>query len=120
MDFVNARVYKMIQGFSPYYLAPLWYNELREYFNPRDQLYSLENKAMSDVYFPEIKFPEVYVRGLNGILFDKDMNILSENRAIKFLSESEDFIIKPSIRSLQGRGVKKILSKDSSTMAHFL
>lgn len=54
MDFVHVRLYKKIHGFSPYYLSPTWYNEMRAYFNPKDQLYALENKAMCDVYFHDI------------------------------------------------------------------
>lgn len=108
MDFVHARVYKMIHGFSPYYLSPCWYNELRDLFNPAKQLYSLENKALCDVYFPEIKFPEVYVRCLNGTYFDKAMNYLSKEEAKAILREKGVFVIKPSIGSEQGDRVAKI------------
>lgn len=41
IDFVHARVFKKIHGFSPYYLSPCWYNEIRAKMNPRDQLYAL-------------------------------------------------------------------------------
>lgn len=108
MDFVHARVFKKIHGFSPFYLSPCWYNEIRAKMNPKDQLYALENKALCDVYFPQLRFPEVYVRRLNGYFFDKDMNFITEDVAIKILSAKKEFIIKPAIGSEQGDGVKKI------------
>lgn len=111
MDFVNARVFKKIHGFSPYYLSPCWYNEMRDLFNPKAQLYALENKAMCDVYFPELRFPEPYVRRLNGSFFDKEMNYLTEREAVNMLKEKNTFVIKPSIGTEQGEGVKFV--KDS-------
>lgn len=108
MDFVHARLYKKIHGFSPYYLSPCWYNELRDLFNPAKQLYSLENKALCDVYFPDIKFPEAYVRCLNGSYFDKEMNYLTKDEAKSILKEKGVFVIKPSIGSEQGDRVAKV------------
>ena len=111
MDFVHVRIYKKIHGFSPYYLSPCWYNEIRDFMNPRDQLISLENKAMCDVYFPKISFPEVFVRSLNGYLYNKEMNIISRKEAIDLLMSKGEFMIKPSIGTNQGFGVKKVSVK---------
>lgn len=108
MDFVHARVFKKIHGFSPYYLSPCWYNEIRAKMNPKDQLYALENKALCDIYFPQLRFPDVYVRRLNGSFFDKEMRFITEEEAITILSEKDEFIIKPAIGSEQGEGVRKI------------
>lgn len=118
LDYVCARVFKKIHGFSPYYLAPTWYNEMRKKINPKNQLYALENKALCDVYFPDITFPEVFVRGLNGLFFDKDMNYISREKALSILKRNDGFIIKPAIGTLKGDGVKKIdTSKDNIDMA---
>ena len=108
MDFIHARIFKKIHGFSPYYLGPCWYNEIRDKMNPSKQLLALENKALCDVYFPQMSFPEVYVRSLNGSFFDIDMNYISKEEAIKLLMEKNRFVIKPSICTNQGFGVKKV------------
>ena len=113
MDFVHAGVFKKIHGFSPYYLSPCWYNEIRDKMNPKDQLYALENKALCDVYFPQLSFPEVYLRRLNGSFFDKEMNYLTKNEAKELLESYDEFVIKPSIGTEQGQGVKRI-SKESN------
>ena len=108
MDWIAAQAYKKVNGFSPYYLAPCWYNEIRERMNPKDQLYALENKALLDVYFPEISFPKPLVRGICGFYFDQDMNFISRSQAKSILTEVSEFVIKPSIGTNQGAGVKKI------------
>lgn len=108
MDFVNARVYKKIHGFSPYYLSPCWYNELRSYFNPKDQLYSLENKAMCDIYFPELNFPNPIVRRLNGHFYDQGMKYITQDEAKAILEDEDSFVIKPSLGTEQGEGVVRV------------
>lgn len=108
MDMVHARLFKKIHGFSPYYLSPCWYNEIRDKMNPKNQLYALENKALCDVYFPDLSFPEVYLRRLNGSFFDVDMNYLSIEEAKAILRSKNEFVIKPSIGTEQGQGVKKV------------
>ena len=108
MDFVHARIFKKIHGFSPYYLGPCWYNEIRAKMNPSEQLLALENKALCDVYFPQMSFPDVYVRSLNGSFFDREMNYISKEEAKRILIEKENFVIKPSLCTNQGFGVKKV------------
>ncbi|MBP5796685.1 MAG: hypothetical protein J6W26_00205 [Bacteroidales bacterium] len=108
LEYVYVSLYKKINGFSPYYLAPCWYSEVRYITNPKKQLYALENKALCDVYFPDISFPEPYVRCLNGSYYDKDMNFLSRDAAIALLKQKKAFVIKPSLGTLQGQGVEKI------------
>lgn len=108
VDFVCARVFKKIHGFSPYYLAPCWYNEIRQGTNPKDQLYSLENKALCDLYFDDLSFPEPYVRRLNGSFYDKEMHYISKEEAIGILKSKNEFIIKPAIGTLKGDGVVKV------------
>lgn len=116
MDFVNARVYKKIHGFSPYYLSPCWYNELRDYFNPKEQLFSLENKAMCDIYFPELNFPTPIIRRLNGSFFDQELNYLSREDAKKVLLEKSVFVIKPSLGTEQGEGVQKVVVNPNTNL----
>ncbi len=111
-DLTWFRIYKREFGFSPYFVDALHIKYIVEKFNPFHQVISLENKAMGDIYFPEIPFPEVYVRALNGLFYDSQMNILSLNEAIRLLSSKRTFIIKPSIDSLCGAGVEKVVVEE--------
>ena len=120
-DYTWIRVYKKFNGFSPYYLGPIWYNEIRSVINPMNQLQSLENKAMCDVYFPQLNFPKVYVRGFkDGAIYDRKMSPLSIDQAAEVLSKVNGFIIKPSMDSEQGRGVKKVTTIDITAIKKIL
>jgi hypothetical protein len=101
-------VCKKAHGFSPYIIGNYHTWLLRQAFNPQAQLSSFENKAMCDIYFPEISFPEPYLRRINGLYYDAKMKSLSEKDAVNLLSSYGDYIIKPAMDSMQGQGVEKI------------
>ena len=108
-DVLWARVYKKEFGFDPYYISVGYHSILiKKQLNPYKQICSLENKALVDVYFPEIPFPKAYIRCINSILYDKDMNVISFEEAIRILIEKKQFVIKPALFFMQGHGVKKI------------
>lgn len=62
-------------------------------------------------FFPQLSFPEVYLRRLNGSFYDKEMNYLSREEAKALLASYDEFVIKPSIGTDQGQGVKKMPEK---------
>ena len=107
-DLTWARVCKKAHGFSPFIIGNYHTWLLRQAFNPQAQLSSFENKAMCDIYFPEISFPEPYLRRINGLYYDAKMKSLSEKDAVNLLLSYEGYIIKPAMDSMQGQGVEKI------------
>jgi hypothetical protein len=108
-DLAWARLYKKVYGFDPYFLGSVnQFNALRTRINPYRAVCSLENKALLDVYFPEIPFPEVYVRCLNGQLFDAAMRPLTIDDALRILQEKGAFVIKPALESMCGKGVRRL------------
>ena len=107
-DLTWSRIYKKEHGFSPYFIGVWQTHLLRQIFNPYAQLSSFENKALCDVYFPELPFPLAYVRRLQGVYYDKDMSIISEKDAIELLLTKQSYIIKPAFGSMQGQGVHKV------------
>ena len=113
LDFTWSRIYKKINGFSPYYIGALWNQEIDKKVNPTTQVIALENKALCDVFFPELNFPQPYVRCLNGSLYDREMNYIEMTAAVDILSKVERFVIKPSVDSMQGSGVKVIKVKET-------
>ena len=114
LDFTWSRIYKKIKGFSPYYIGSLWNQEIDYKVNPTSQVVALENKALCDVFFPELNFPKPLVRCLNGSLFDEKMNFISKAEAISILKREDRFVIKPSVDSMQGFGVKVIKVKETA------
>lgn len=108
-DVIWARLYKKEFGFDPYYISAGYHSIIiKQQLNPYDQISSLENKALIDLYFSEIPFPKTYIRCINNILYDNKMNRVSIEEAIRLLIEKKQFIIKPALNTVQGRGVKKI------------
>lgn len=108
IDLIWNRVHKKFCGFSPYYLGAYQGDAVRSVYNPLKQLVSLENKAMCDVWFPNIQFPNVLVRCLNGVLYNKEMCTIDRKKAFDILKDEDAFIIKPSVDSMQGAGVIKM------------
>ena len=107
-DVYWARLYKMEYGFDPYFISSVnQCYQLRAKINPYYQVSSLENKALVDIYFPDIPFPKVYVRRINGCFYDKQMNLLSFEDAVSILKGQKSFVIKPSLDTMCGKGVKK-------------
>lgn len=111
-DLTWFRIYKKEHGFSPFFIDALQIKYVLERFNPPNQFSSLVNKAICDIYLPEIPFPEVYVRCLNGSLFDKQLKHLSIAESISLLLGKEEFIIKPAMDSKGGAGVQKVVVND--------
>ena len=111
LDLGWSRVYKMKQGFSPYFLNDVQYVQLLKHISPYNHVVSLQNKAMCDVYFPEIPYPKALVRCLNGVLYNAEMKPLSIKEACNVLSQQSAFIIKPSLGSMCGFGVKRVLTE---------
>lgn len=108
-DLTWFRIYKKEHGFSPFFIDVLQMQYILEKFNPPNQFAALVNKAMCDVYFPQIPYPEVYVRCLNGTYFDKQLNHLRKSDAVNLLLERDEFIIKPAMDSKSGIGVHKVI-----------
>lgn len=108
-DVILGRLYKMQNGFDPYYISAGYHWILMtKQLNPHNQVCSLVNKALVDLYFSKIPFPQAYIRCINNILYDKEMNRVSFEEAVQFLMEKKQFVIKPSLNTKQGHGVKKI------------
>lgn len=114
-DLTWFRIYKKEHGFSPFFIDALQIKYVLKKFNPKNQFAALVNKAMCDIYLPGIPFPEVYVRCLNGTLFDKQLNHLSITDAIDLLLGKQEFVIKPSLESKGGANVHKIIVNELSS-----
>ena len=119
-DMTWARVYKREHGFSPYIVGLYQSCVLREILNPKIQLHAFDNKALCDIYFPEIHFAQPFVRRIAGSYFDSDMNHISIQQAIDILKNKEKFFIKPALDTMQGTGVRKVVldGKDNEEVIH--
>lgn len=82
----------------------LYYGELVPYFSNTQFRRFGEDKCYHDVWFRELKRPVTVCKNIAGIFYDSSMMIISEQDAIeKCMSYGDEFLIKPSVDSGEGR-----------------
>lgn len=107
-DLIYSMMYKKEYGFSPYFINDYQLGNILNKINPYKQVVSLANKAMIDVYFDELPLPKVIVKRISNIFYDEKMNIITEENVITKLIDTLKFVIKPSVDTGCGKGVKII------------
>lgn len=110
-DLIYPRIYRYVYGMLPsHFMTDYQLMQLYEYTNPVSKTVGLENKAMCDVWFPSIPFPKTILKQINNVFYSSDMSVLSESQAIDLVQHygSRYVVIKPSIDSNSGKGVKRL------------
>ena len=109
-DLIYLKLYKKENEFDPYFLCDYPLQLILKKTNPLGQVEALQHKGLVDIWFPELNFPKVYFRCIAGVLYDKDMNIISYEDSLEIIKTKDSFIIKPTIETGCGKGVKKIIT----------
>lgn len=78
------------------------------------KFYNLQDKNLLNKLLPDTNQPETLVKNINGFYFIED-DLVSFDKVISHLSSQKDLIIKPSIETGGGRGIKKFSIKDGIT-----
>ena len=76
--------------------------------NNVDQKFVMSDKNYFELYMPEVKFPEVIIRNIDGVFYDTDRNMITKEEAEKLISEHEKVVLKPSVDNGFGKGVELI------------
>lgn len=76
------------------------------YLNNRQIEPGIADKNYFDIYFKGLNMPKTYLRKINGIYLDKNYQIIDKEKALKILLAKQDFIVKPSMASYGGKGIK--------------
>lgn len=109
-DLIWLRVYKKEYGFNPYFVTDYQLLHILRKTNPYKQVVSLQNKAMLDVYYPDIEFPHNYLKCINGTLWNGEGKLLGCDGAlgVNYLIDNgvNAFIIKPTVETGCGKGVR--------------
>lgn len=108
LDFIWMRIYKAEHGFDPYYLCDHQYALLLKIINKSFNWASLSNKALTDIYMPEIPWPKVYLRRINKKYYNNEMTEINHEQAVAILQSQSKFVIKPAIGTGGGKGVKVV------------
>ncbi|HLW09107.1 MAG TPA: sugar-transfer associated ATP-grasp domain-containing protein, partial [Fermentimonas sp.] len=110
----SHRFYKKIHGFDSRYLAmPVYDPLIIRTLNPFQDACVFVNKGLFDIFFNKLKQPELFIKRIDGHLFDCNSSLITEAESLSILSEKEMFIIKPSANSHGGAGIKLIRTKKS-------
>ena len=83
------------------------------YLNNRAIEPGISDKNYFDMFLKGLKMPKTIVHLINGFYEDPTYTIISEDDAISILANYDRFIVKPSMSSYGGKGVK-IFEKPSS------
>ncbi len=108
------------EKFDPRYIPnSIWVTKIVPYFNSLLYAPGFQDKCLHNLLFPDIKRPETLVKNVNGSFYDDQLHLLTREQAIeKLISYPERFIVKPSVGSSQGRGIKffdgKSLTEESA------
>ena len=85
----------------------LWVTKIVPHYNSLLYAQGFQDKCLHNLFFPGVKRPETLVKNVNGVFYDDQLNLLTEEEAIRILLDyGERFIVKPSVGSSQGRGIR--------------
>lgn len=96
------------QKVDPRYIPDdLWYGTIIPYYsNPQFRRFG-EDKCLHDVWFPELERPQTIMKNIAGVFYDAEMNIINQETAMGLCLQCKDeYLIKPSIDSGEGRLIK--------------
>lgn len=103
--------YSVTGKFDPYVCPEkLFRTKIEPNLNNQSFKYAWADKAYFGFHFPKELFPKIIVSNVNGIYYDEDYNILTENDAIDKISKYDKFVIKPSLDSGFGKGVSLFIN----------
>lgn len=115
MSYDELELFKTYRGFDPCYLShhvylPLLARRINNYhytkfFEHKSLLGSLSSKT-------GMKFPHCFIRSIDQEYYDNEMHQLSKEDAVKICLEQPVLIVKDSVDSSGGQGVKKVVLND--------
>ena len=107
------------QEIDPRYIPDdLYYGDMIPYFSNSQFRRFGEDKCYHDIWFADIKRPQTICKNIAGVFYDAEMNLITVKQAVDLcLDYKEEFLIKPSIDSGEGRLIEffapdKVTEKD--------
>ena len=98
-----------------YYIPhDLYYCKLDPYFSNIQLSRVFDNKNMYDLYFHDVPQPKTLVRIVNGFIQDNNYQFIDIEKAISLCEANSHIIIKPSIDSEGGAGIRFWNNKTNS------
>lgn len=104
------QMFKTLEHFDPKFVSDdLFMPFILRKLNEKSESEAFVHKGLYDILFKnEIKRPTTLVNNINGTFYLPNMKPISHDEAVSILKKEQCFIIKPTIGSCMGKGVKKI------------
>jgi hypothetical protein len=94
----------------------LFYTIIEPYYNNIELYKAYSDKAIHNVWFPNVKKPVTLAKNINGLFYDDNLNLISYNEVIKRCLERDKIIIKPTIESGGSRNICFLNNKEDYDM----
>lgn len=103
------QLFKTIDEFNPLYLSEdLYYPVIVRALNPQRYMYAFSHKGLFPIIYGCIKQPDIIVICNNGVFFNSNFEVVDTSEMIKLLQGSNNYIIKPTIDTSRGKGVRLV------------
>ena len=109
-SFFNDLDSKIVVDFIP---NQIFYTKIESSLNNAVMFPALEDKNLLDVLFPKSFLPDTVIKNQNGVFYGSESQITTEI-AIEKCSKETEIVIKPSIGTYGGKGVRKIIFNNES------
>jgi hypothetical protein len=108
MEFLQY--YCHFSGNQDYYIPDdVWYNVILPYYNNKTLAQQIDDKCLYDIFLKNFSVPQSVLRIIDNRIYDNDYHTLDCDRANEIIHGQEsDLIIKPSMASSGGVGVKRL------------
>lgn len=83
----------------------IWYQYVDLYLSNPRRSYTYDDKNMYDVFFHDINRPKTIIKKIDGMLFDNNDNIITEDDAVRLCENANKAIFKLSQYSVGGKGI---------------
>lgn len=81
--------------------------------NRMDLRLPFADKNNTDLFLDNVKQPKIMLKNINGHFYDTNNEVINFDEARNTLTENGKYIVKPSIDSGSGRGIRLIYVKDN-------
>lgn len=93
--------------FSPQYIPDdLWYQRIIPYYNNLIAAKTLQDKCMHSLWCPDVLRPTTVVKRIAGQFYDDSLHLLTQQEAAARCHDQGRVIVKPSVNSGQGHGIR--------------
>ena len=101
---------------SHYIPDDLYFMFFCRHFSNIEACAAFDDKNLYDLYFPGIKMPQTLFRRMNGCLLNKYYSPIKEDEALEIIRAEETVIMKASVDSSGGKGVRFMNKKDGDSV----